>query len=343
MAHSGDFKGTEINSDRMLWSMAGNIAMVHRVFMGMTFGVNGIKFCPVIPRSYDGIKTLSGFKYRHATLNIKVIGFGKNIRSFKINGNKMTNAYVESTVTGTINIEIEMDNIAFDQQAFHLTQNHFTLPNPVLVRNDNEISWLPIPNAVQYKIYRNGQEWARTENNNVKINTAEPAEFSVSAIDAEGYESFISEPLLIATEGSINTFQMERFAQKSNRMYSGHTADGFIEISNDLNQTIPLEVSVDDDGKYLVDFRYSNGSGPWNTDNKCAIRSLYLDDNYIGSFVFPQRGQEEWSDWGFSNALVLNLKKGNNQLHLKFELWNNNMNVGINRAMLDYVRFIRVE
>ena len=136
---------------------------------------------------------------------------------------------------------------------------------------------------------------------------------------------------------------MERFAQKSNRMYSGHTADGFIEISNDLNQTIPLEVSVDDDGKYLVDFRYSNGSGPWNTDNKCAIRSLYLDDNYIGSFVFPQRGQEEWSDWGFSNALVLNLKKGNNHLHLKFELWNNNMNVGINRAMLDYVRFIRVE
>ena len=343
VAHSGDFKGTEINSDRMLWSMAGNIAMVHRVFMGMTFGVNGTKFCPVIPRSYDGIKTLSGFKYRHATLNIKVIGFGKNIRSFKINGNKMTNAYVESTVTGTINIEIEMDNIAFDQQAFHLTQNHFTLPNPVMVRNDNEISWLPIPNAIQYKIYRNGQEWTRTENNNVKINTAEPAEFSVSAIDAEGYESFISEPLLIATEGSINTFQMERFAQKSNRMYSGHTADGFIEISNDLNQTIPLEVSVDDDGKYLVDFRYSNGSGPWNTDNKCAIRSLYLDDNYIGSFVFPQRGQEEWSDWGFSNALVLNLKKGNNQLHLKFELWNNNMNVGINRAMLDYVRFIRVE
>ena len=63
----------------------------------------------------------------------------------------MTNAYVESTVTGTINIEIEMDNIAFDQQAFHLTQNHFTLPNHVLVRNDNEISWLPIPNAVQYK------------------------------------------------------------------------------------------------------------------------------------------------------------------------------------------------
>lgn len=104
-----------------------------------------------------------------------------------------------------------------------------------------------------------------------------------------------------------------------------------------------MNVSVDEDGKYLVDFRYSNGSGPWNTDNKCAIRSLYLGDKYIGSFVFPQRGQEEWSDWGFSNSLVLNLKKGNNQLQLKFELWNNNMNVGINRAMLDYIRLIKID
>jgi hypothetical protein len=183
----------------------------------------------------------------------------------------------------------------------------------------------------------------KQKHNSIKINTNEPAEFSVSAIDTEGYESFISEPLLIAPEASLSTFQMERFAQKSNRMYSGHTADGFVEISNDLNQTLPMNVSVDEDGKYLVDFRYSNGSGPWNTDNKCAIRSLYLGDKYIGSFVFPQRGQEEWSDWGFSNSLVLNLKKGNNQLQLKFELWNNNMNVGINRAMLDYIRLIKID
>jgi hypothetical protein len=107
---------------------------------GYDFGLNGIKFCPVIPKSYDGVKTLMGFKYRGATLNIKVTGFGQNIRSFKINGNKMTNAYMEATATGTQNIEIEMDNIAFDQQAFQsYSQNHFTLPNPVIARNDNEI------------------------------------------------------------------------------------------------------------------------------------------------------------------------------------------------------------
>lgn len=343
VAHSGDFKGTEINSDRMLWSMAGNLAMVHRVFMGMSFGLNGIKFCPVIPKSYDGTKTLMGFKYRGATLNIKVTGFGQNIRSFKINGNKMTNAYLEATATGTQNIEIEMDNVSFDQQPFNLTANHFTLPNPVIARNGNELSWEEIPKAITYNIYKNGQKWTTSEKHTITVNTTEPAEYCVSAIDEKGYESFISEPMLIAPESSIEMYQMEHFATKSNLPYSGHSADGFVEISNDLHQEIMFQVEVPEDGKYLVDFRYSNGSGPWNTDNKCAIRSLYQDDKYVGSFVFPQRGQEEWSDWGFSNAHLLDLKKGINSLKLKFELWNNNMNVATNRAMLDYFRVVKVD
>jgi len=49
VAESGDFKGTEINSHRMLWSMAGMLAMVHRVFIGMSFDANGIRFQPAIP------------------------------------------------------------------------------------------------------------------------------------------------------------------------------------------------------------------------------------------------------------------------------------------------------
>ncbi len=47
VAETGDYVGTEINSHRMLWSMAGNLAMVHRLFMGLSFEVDGIQFQPV--------------------------------------------------------------------------------------------------------------------------------------------------------------------------------------------------------------------------------------------------------------------------------------------------------
>ncbi len=136
---------------------------------------------------------------------------------------------------------------------------------------------------------------------------------------------------------------MELFAQKSSLPYSGFTDKGFIEISNHQNQDIPFEVEIPESGTYIADFRYSNGSGPWNTDNKCAIRSLYHMDQYQGVFVFPQRGTEEWSDWGFSNHISIPLKKGTNRFNLKFESWNNNMNVDVNRAMLDSFRLIRAD
>jgi len=90
-------------------------------------------------------------------------------------------------------------------------------------------------------------------------------------------------------------------------------------------------------------FRYANGSGPWNTDNKCAIRSLSVNGEYQGVIVMPQRGKDEWSDWGFTNARKVLLHQGKNRVKIHFEDWNNNMNVEVNRAMLDYMRVIEIE
>jgi hypothetical protein len=60
VAENGDYMGTEINSDRMRWSMAGNMAMVHRVFMVCT--LNTTEFAStVIPENYGGTKTLFEF------------------------------------------------------------------------------------------------------------------------------------------------------------------------------------------------------------------------------------------------------------------------------------------
>ncbi|MCB0643050.1 MAG: hypothetical protein KDC44_15480, partial [Phaeodactylibacter sp.] len=73
-----------------------------------------------------------------------------------------------------------------------------------------------------------------------------------------------------------------------------------------------------------------------------AIRSLTVNGNYEGVFIFPQRGQDEWSDWGFSNSREVRLKQGPNTIKLHFEDWNNNMNVDVNTALLDYLRIIQL-
>ena len=147
---------------------------------------------------------------------------------------------------------------------------------------------------------------------------------------------------MFVQENAVQKIELEQFGGKAALPYVNFSGNGFTEISTVKNKSIEININVEADGNYLIDFRYANGSGPWNTDNKCAVRSLYNGTAYIGALVFPQRGTDEWSDWGYSNSYVVPLKKGANQLKLALEEWNINMNVDVNRAMLDYMRCIKL-
>ena len=129
--------------------------------------------------------------------------------------------------------------------------------------------------------------------------------------------------------------------EKSKLPYTNYSGDGFVEISSSKNRDININIAVPESGNYLIDCHYANGTGPWNTDNNCGIRSVYVNRNYSGVWIFPQRGTNEWSDWGFSNIIEAPLIKGNNMLSIRFEDWNTNMDGEINDALLDYIRIIR--
>jgi len=336
VATTGDFLGTEINSDRMLWSMAGNLAMVHRVFMGMQFSPQGVQFQPVVPKVYAGIKTLTHFQYRKATLNITVKGYGNKIASIIIDGKPANKAFIPANITGHHTVVIQLANNSFDNDDIQLVDNHTTLPNPQPKLTGQQLAWPGIEGAVRYEIFRNGKLYRTTQQPSLTVNVATPAQYQVTAIDRTGQASFASEPLVVGTKPVV--LECEAFTARYQAPYANYQGDGFIKTSNTDNRVIHLTVNVDKAGKYLLDVRYSNGSGPWNTDNKCAIRSLYVNNRYEGVLVMPQRGKDEWSDWGFSNATAVTLQAGKNVIEIHFKPWNENMNVDVNTAMLDYVR-----
>jgi hypothetical protein len=99
---------------------------------------------------------------------------------------------------------------------------------------------------------------------------------------------------------------------------------------------------VDETGDYAIDFRYSNGSGPVNTDNKCALRTLKKESKVIGVVIFPQLGKDEWSNWGISNVITTRLNRGISHFTLSFEPYDENMNGEINTALLDFMRLTKV-
>ncbi len=343
VAESGDFKGTEINSHRMLWSMAGNLAMVHRVFMGMSFEANGIRFQPVIPKVYGGSKTLSNFAYRDAILSIQVTGYGNQIKSIKMDGEVLKNGFFPAETKGSHTIEIVMADNDFSGK-INLVANRFSLrsPQPVQQGSGVSFSWEPVEGAEEYIIYRSGEAIARTQETNFGAPGLLMAEYKVSAWKQELGESFTSEPILITPGFALFTYEAEDFSPKSALPYSNYSGKGFVEISNNENRTLEFVIQTKESGDYLLDFRYSNGSGPWNTENKCAIRTLFVNKEKIGALVFPQRGTDEWSDWGWSNSQVVSLREGGNRISVEFKDWNVNMNVEVNKAMLDQMRLVKL-
>lgn len=340
VATSGDFAGTQVNSSNMLWSLAGNISLVYKVLFGMDMQADALVFKPFIPEVLKGERTLTNFKYRNAVLDIKLNGYGNKIKSITIDGKPLPQAMVPAALKGRHQIDIVLADDKPERGQVAIAEDYFSVVAPVLKKDNKLINWEKVEGAEVYQVIRNGKEIAQTKGLNYTVK--EIGEYQVIAADKNGVTSFASEPVLIAETKEIQVIPMETVAAKSTLPYQGYTTNGFIEISKTKNRKVTLQINIAEAGTYAMDFRYANGNGPTNTENKCAIRTFNVDGQFAGTFVFPQRGKEEWSNWGFSNVNTVKLTKGTHEFQLSFEDWNENMNGEINQAMLDYLRLIKI-
>lgn len=343
VAENGDFVGTQINSDNMLWSLSGNIGVVYKILFGMEYTTEGLVFHPFVPKVLSGRHHLSGFRLRDAVLDIEVTGFGNKIASVAIDGKTLTGP-IPFTLAGKHNVVVTLSNTSAANPGAVNNAPFLVAPEtPVVTLAGKTLSWKPIPGAMQYIILRNGKTMKAIASNKFQLTSADFAEYQVIAIDKSGTLSFASEPVIPTDHPDVAVVQLEKVVTKSELPYRGFTGDGFVAVNSTLNRNLDFVITVPGDGKYMVDFRYANGNGPVNTENKCALRSLFVNEVFAEAVVFPQRGTGEWSEWGFSNSIVVALKAGENRLSLKFESYNENMNGAVNEAMLDFVRVVKVQ
>ncbi len=343
VADNGDFAGTQINSSNMLWSLSGNLSIIHKVFFGIWFNENGLSFQPYIPKAYAGVRSLTNFKYRAAVLDISMEGFGNAIKSFTLDGKPIANASIPATLTGKHQIKIVLANNVLPAATINAVSNYTAPETPIATYEEGKLSWKATEGAVKYEVLKDGKKLQQATATALPIQAAIPTEYSIIAIDKNGVQSFASEPVMVADEKYIQTYAAEQFAPKSNKDYKGFTGDGFVEISTTENTKLDIPVTADVAGSYWIDCRYANGNGPTNTENKCAIRTLLVDGKPINAFVFPQRGKNEWSNWGFSNGLPVSLTKGKHTITIQYFPANENMNEEVNQAMIDYIRVTRIK
>jgi len=306
----------------------------------MQFELDGLHFKPFIPAAYGSELQLSNFKYRDATLDITIKGNGSVIESFTIDGEKSKPMIAHSS-KGHHHIEIELKESLEAKVEKPVVANQFSLKTPRLSANRNKLNWNTIEGAISYEVYINGTLTEETSNTEYIVEaSAYYQEIAIKAI-ANNSESFLSNVVAILPHNTI-IIDAINLGQKGQIKAKGYYGKGFIELNKQLNTSITANIKVNKAGTYLIQARYSNGSGPDNTDNKCAIRTLHVNKQKAGVVVMPQRGKDEWSNWGYTNLIEVQLNKGSNNFSLVFEAYNENMNGDINRALLDEFRIIPV-
>ena len=342
VGETGDFAGTEINSDRQLWSVAAMLAMHYRVFFGMEFEADQLIFNPVIPESFKGTYTLKNFRYRNGRYQITVTGFGDGISSFKLDGKEVTDNIIPAATTGSHTVEIKL-NGRTDSRHFETVANYTAPETPILSVEDNRLIWKAVRGATDYHVFRNGVKWNSSSGTSIEnIDQNEPAEYQVMAVDSTGTGSFLSNPVNIVSESLKTVIEAENFNLRGESEVEGFSGKGYVPFTMASKKDLVIRLSAHE-GKYVIRARYANGTGPVNTDNNCGIRSLYINGTFAGSLIFPQRGKDEWSNWGLTNFEHITLMDGENFLTIRFDDFNRNMDGEINDFLLDCIYLQRLE
>jgi hypothetical protein len=335
VAQTGHFEGTEINSDRQLWSVAGNLAMVYRVFFGMQFTPDGLRFEPFVPSGYSGTHTLEGVSYRDATLDLTLRGHGTRVVQATLDGEPLDEPVLPADLRGEHEVRLLLSG-SLPEGERRIVSNRYSPATPQVRRSGNTLRWDEGEGAFSYRVSRNGAVVDTTVRPRLSVEPGSTlTEVQVQAVGPQGHVSFRSEPERVVTDSAVTVVPPPGSLSTED---AGYTGSGYLPLTQEANRSVAFEVTVPTEGAYALDFRYANGHGPINTDNKAAIRSIRVNGRRLGSVVFPQRGEGAWTDWGYSTVLRTDLEAGTHTITVAFTDSDQNMNGTVNGAHLDHLR-----
>lgn len=344
---NGDI-ATELNSSNMLWCLAGNIALTHKVLFGINFTENGLAFNPFVPKALGQERTLTGFKYRDCILNITVNGYGDKIAKFTVDGKEqpaiITPAQAKKAKGKTLSVVIEMDNQPIAPLKVNNVANAKAPLTPIARLEGKTLVWNPIEYINKYIIVRDGKRIDTVST--TTYDASFPAEYQVIAVADNGTEGFASEPMstrptgIFSPENLVTKISSQEVKYKPNGDIVGYNGHGFAETDHN-NPTVTIPIIIPEDGVYTLSVRYANGNGPVNTESSCAIRTATIDGEQIGTIVFPHRGRANWNDWGYSNSLDFTATKGRHIVTLNLNPNNENMDRKTNHALINSVRLTK--
>lgn len=316
-----------------LLSAAATASNTLHVLFGINITEDYLEFNPVIPRELKGKHVLNNLKYRNSTLDIKILGFGTKISSFTFDSTPYKRAIVPKNIEGYHKIVIKMNNQIPPDEKLNFVDIQTCPETPDISYIDKQLKWNNIQNAKYYKVYQNGKLFVQTNDNFITdINIDEPTEYNVQAIDSFNHYSFLSKTVRLYKSKYEKYLEAELFQPKQKNK--------FAELKKSDENAFTFTVIATQNARYEIDFLYVNNySGENNL--KCSSRSLWLNNGYLGTLIFPIYKKENSAENSYSNSFETDLKKGYNYFKISFENFNNNASANEDVVKIDKIRILR--
>lgn len=274
----------DVNIDE-LGAGASNVAMELRVLLGMHFKPEGIEFEPFVPEGMPGKKTLTGFSYRNAELNITVEGTGSDIASITDNGEALESAFLPNSIKGRHRIVITMQPGKRTNQKVTIHNDELVLPpTPTVVWEGDTGHIVDFKPGTHYRLCVNGD-----------FSDLNDSVFVLPDIDC--YTEFT-----VDIAGNVTSGFMSRPLSKY------HLTPQVVFIPNKVEEdTVTVNISVARGGDYLLDIGYR----PTGT---LDVRRISANGHPMGTLVMGGTNKPGSDGLAYSNMVRVKLLKGENRL-----------------------------
>lgn len=333
-----------VSEDLSLCSSLAVIAMNLRVFFGIDITEDAMEFHPMILPVFSGEKQIRNLRYRDALLDITLSGTGNTIAGFSIDGQTTSEYRISSRLKGYHNVVITMANNSINDAPVNIGEPVYSPPVPIVNWTDScHVTIGNFDSGLSYGLYLNGVFREKIDGPKFRLwNTDDYRVTNLVAVAGNRWMSYSCIPQIFIPYEKEIIVRAGEFATGGTRLVKDKKiANDFVELNRRRNTHLTLYAEVDTASDYLITVHYSNGNGPVNAGDKCAVRTLFVNGKRIGTIVMPQRGRGEWLNTGFSNSLKAYLKTGLNILAIDYVIpYNENADGRDNTALIDYIRLV---
>lgn len=317
-----------------------------RNFIGYENIDGGFRFSPSIPNEFKGTYQLSSFKRRESEWNITVKGSGNVVVSITVDGLPVHDTFISDTVRGNHSLIVNLSGETTNEQSINNSASTVLPETPVilwrqkhaLVENFNPgFSYFTLINGViQDQISRDTYSFHALPNCCV---------LQFQPFLNNRILGFASRPKLIVKNSNIVTVPAYMLGKTgTNLPVMENHEDNYIELSPARNKSLQFKIESKNKGRYFLVARFANGSGEENTQTRCVIRTVSVNNKRVGTLILQCNGEGNWVKFISSNKILFTLEKGLNNISIDFvSPYDLNSAGSAGTALIEWIKLIRID